>query len=169
MKIKFMLNGKFISVDASENVNLLTLLRDNLGLTGTKCGCDTGDCGICGVLLDGKLVNSCRVATSMIQGNQVITIEGIHNAEGGISDLQEAFLRHGVVQCGFCTPAMILAGEALLIENPDPDREQIREGISGVLCRCTGYQQIIDAIEETAHMRRDSYQQISNQGGGVGL
>lgn len=155
MKIEFKLNGKPTQLDASNTMSLLSLLREQLGLTGTKCGCDTGDCGVCAILLDGKLVNSCLVPVSGLEGHQVITIEGLQNLDGGLSDLQEAFLRHGAVQCGFCIPSMILAGEALLRQNPTPKREEIREGISSVLCRCTGYQQIIDAIEETAHLRQD--------------
>jgi aerobic carbon-monoxide dehydrogenase small subunit len=153
MKINFILNGKDTHVEAPGNFPLLNLLRDTLGLTGTKCGCDTGNCGVCAVILDGKLINSCMVLASTLEGRQVITIEGIHNPDGGLSDLQESFLKHGAVQCGFCTPAMVLAGEAILRTNPNPKRDEIRAGISNVLCRCTGYQQIIDAIEDTAHQR----------------
>jgi carbon-monoxide dehydrogenase small subunit len=158
MSIEFLLNGKSTRIETTNNANLLGLLREDLGLTGTKCGCDTGDCGVCAILLDGKLVYSCLVPVSRLEGHQVITIEGIHNPAGGLSDMQEAFLRHGAVQCGYCIPAMILAGEALLRKNPDPKRSEIREGISGVLCRCTGYQQIIDAIEETARARQTASQ-----------
>jgi aerobic-type carbon monoxide dehydrogenase small subunit (CoxS/CutS family) len=158
MSIEFLLNGKSTRVETTNNINLLGLLREELGLTGTKCGCDTGDCGVCAILLDGRLVYSCLVPVSKLEGHQVITIEGIHNPDGGLSDLQEAFLRHGAVQCGYCIPAMILAGEALLRKNLDPKRSEIREGISGVLCRCTGYQQIVDAIEETARNRQTASQ-----------
>ncbi len=161
MKIDFGLNGKPIQVEAPDGLTLLSLLRETLGLTGTKCGCDTGDCGVCAVLIDGKLVNSCLVPVSDLAGRQVVTIEGLHNPEGGLSDLQEAFLRHGAVQCGFCIPSMILAGEALLIQNPAPTRDEIREGISTVLCRCTGYQQVIEAIEDTARQRADILQKLA--------
>jgi aerobic-type carbon monoxide dehydrogenase small subunit (CoxS/CutS family) len=154
MKTEFLLNGKPTKVDAPGSMSLLKLLREQLGLTGTKCGCDTGDCGVCAILLDGKLVNSCLIPVSQLEGHQVITIEGMQTPDGGLTDLQESFLRNGAVQCGYCIPSMILAGEALLLQNPNPTRGEIREGISSVLCRCTGYQQIIDAIEETAHLRR---------------
>lgn len=153
MKTEFTLNGKPTTVEAPESMSLLSLLREQLGLTGTKCGCDTGDCGVCAILFDGKLVYSCLVTVSRLEGHQVTTIEGMQSLDGELSDLQEAFLRHGAVQCGYCIPSMILAGEALLRQNPAPTRSEIREGISRVLCRCTGYQQIIDAIEETAHQR----------------
>jgi aerobic carbon-monoxide dehydrogenase small subunit len=154
MKIEFILNGKPTKVDAPDSMNLLNLLREQLGLTGTKCGCDTGDCGVCAILLDKRLVYSCLVPVSQLEGHQVITIEGMQTPDGRLSDLQESFLRNGAVQCGYCIPSMILAGEALLLQNADPTRAEIREGISGVLCRCTGYQQIIDAIEETALIRK---------------
>ncbi|MFZ1042791.1 MAG: (2Fe-2S)-binding protein [Anaerolineales bacterium] len=154
MKIEFILNGRPTKVDAPEGMNLLNLLREQLGLTGTKCGCDTGDCGVCAILLDKRLVYSCLVPVSHLEGHQVITIEGMQTPNGRLSDLQESFLRNGAVQCGYCIPSMILAGEALLLKNPNPSRDEIREAISNVLCRCTGYQQIIDAIEETALMRK---------------
>ena len=154
MKSEFTLNGKTIKVEAPDNMSLLSLLREQLWLTGTKCGCDTGDCGVCSILFDGKLVYSCLVPVSELEGHQIITIEGMQKADGKLSDLQESFLRYGAVQCGYCIPSMILAGEALLLQNPNPTRGEIREGISSVLCRCTGYQQIIDAIEETARKRK---------------
>ena len=158
MKLEFTLNGKLTHIDAPEDLTLVALLRDHLGLTGTKYGCDSGDCGVCAVLLDGALVNSCLTPVSKLEGRQVVTIEGIHNEQGGLSDLQEAFLRHGAIQCGYCIPAMVLAGEALLRHNPAPNRNEIRQGISGVLCRCTGYQQIVDAIGETAASRQSARQ-----------
>jgi carbon-monoxide dehydrogenase small subunit len=161
MKIEFILNGKPTQVDAPNNLSLLSLLREQLGLTGTKCGCDTGDCGVCAILFDGKLINSCLVPVSILEGHQVITIEGLQSTDGGLTDLQEAFLRHGAVQCGYCIPSMILAGEALLLKNPAPSRDEIRTGISSVLCRCTGYHQIIDAIEDTARLRQGNLQKQS--------
>jgi aerobic-type carbon monoxide dehydrogenase small subunit (CoxS/CutS family) len=154
MKVEFFLNGKMTRVETDVAQNLLRMLREQLGLTGTKCGCDTGDCGACGVLLDDKLVYSCLVSAADLAGHQVTTIEGLQSADGNLSDLQQAFLNHGAVQCGFCIPAMILAGEALLRQNLAPTRDEIRTAISHVLCRCTGYQQIIDAIGETAQLRR---------------
>jgi aerobic carbon-monoxide dehydrogenase small subunit len=153
MNKTFILNGKTVQVDQPGDRSLMSLLRDHFGLIGTKCGCDTGNCGACSVLIDEKLVFSCLVMTSDLEGRDITTIEGIHGPDGGPSDLQQSFLDHGAVQCGFCIPAMVMAGEALLRSNPTPTREQIRTAIAGVLCRCTGYQQIVDAIEDTAQAR----------------
>lgn len=154
MKISFKLNEKPIDMEIAPEQSLLDLLRNDLHLTGTKCGCDTGDCGACSVLLNDALVKSCQISASRLEGHRVTTIEGIGDGAGGLSDLQKSFLDHGAIQCGFCIPAMVMAGEALLRRNPAPSREEIRGGISNVLCRCTGYQQIIDAIEDTAHQRQ---------------
>ena len=158
MKIEFTLNAKPLQIEASSDRTLLTIIREDLGLTGTKCGCDTGDCGVCSVIMDDKLVKSCLVPASTLQGRRVTTIEGIHDRQGGLSDLQEALLRHGAIQCGYCIPGMVLASEALLRRNPNPTRDEIRYGISHVLCRCIGYQQIIDAVEETAAQRQNALQ-----------
>jgi aerobic-type carbon monoxide dehydrogenase small subunit (CoxS/CutS family) len=154
MKIDFTLNGMPCSVEAPAQISLLHLLRDYVGLTGTKEGCGVGECGACSVLLDGELVNSCLVLAPQAGGRSVVTIEGIRGADGGPNDLQQKFIDHGAVQCGYCIPGMVLAGEALLAKNLAPTREDIREGIAGNLCRCTGYQQIVDAIEATAETRR---------------
>ncbi len=153
MRIQFTLNGSTASVEAPADISLLALLRDYLGLTGTKEGCAVGECGACSVLLDGRLVNSCLVLAAQAGGRQVVTIEGVRGLDGGPNDLQQAFIDCGAVQCGFCTPGMVLAGEALLARHAHPTRAQIREGIAGNLCRCTGYQQIVDAIEATAERR----------------
>jgi carbon-monoxide dehydrogenase small subunit len=153
MSTTFTLNGKTVQADVPGDLPLLSLLRDHFGLTGTKCGCDTGNCGVCAVLLDDKLVFSCLVATDSLTGHHITTIEGLCAPDGGPNDLQRAFLDHGAVQCGYCTPAMVLAGEALLRSNPNPTRSEIRAAIAGILCRCTGYQQIIDAIEDAAQAR----------------
>ncbi|MEA3349019.1 MAG: (2Fe-2S)-binding protein [Chloroflexota bacterium] len=154
MKLQFMLNGGPVTLDdVPPDLLLVDLLRDVLGLTGTKRGCDTGTCGACSVLLDGQLTKSCRTPVAKVAGRDVVTIEGLHAPDGGLNDLQRAFLAHGAVQCGFCTPGMVLAGEALLRKNPHPTRAEIRRGIAGNLCRCTGYQQIVDAIEATAQAR----------------
>jgi len=155
MKYQLTLNGKPTEVEAPGDISLLRLLRDHLGLTGTKEGCSIGECGACSVLLDHKLVNSCMVLAAQANGRDVITIEGICPSDGSPNDLQDAFIRYGAVQCGFCTPGMVLAGEALLAADPQPTRSQIREAIAGNLCRCTGYQQIVDAIEQTAQSRRE--------------
>ena len=153
MKLQLTLNGKPVEVEAPVDISLLKLLRDYLGLTGTKEGCSIGECGACSVLLDGKLVNSCLTLAAQAGGRDVVTIEGVCLPDGSPNDLQEAFISYGAVQCGFCTPGMVLAGEALLATNPAPTRTQIREAIAGNLCRCTGYQQIVDAIEQTALAR----------------
>src|SRR5512135_1092147 len=154
MRIEFTLNGELVATDAPADITLLHLLRDYLNLTGTKEGCAVGECGACSVLLDGRLVNSCLVLAPQAAGRRVTTIEGIRGADGGPDDLQQAFIDCGAVQCGYCTPGMILAGEALLAAVPHPTRAQIREAIAGNLCRCTGYQQIVDAIEATANLRQ---------------
>ena len=154
MKIEFTLNGHPVSVDAPADISLLHLLRDHVGLTGTKEGCGVGECGACSVLLDGRLVNSCLVLAPQAGGRDVVTIEGIRGADGGPNDLQQNFIDKGAVQCGYCIPGMVLAGEALLAKTLTPDRAEIREAIAGNLCRCTGYQQIVDAIEFTAADRR---------------
>jgi carbon-monoxide dehydrogenase small subunit len=153
MEIRFILNGRETRGDYPPDLNLLDLLRKHLGLTGTKCGCDTGNCGVCAVLLDDAFALSCRVRVADLNGREVTTIEGIHAPDGGPNDLQQSFLNHGAVQCGFCIPAMVIAGESLLRRTPVPSRQEIRAAINPVLCRCTGYQQIIDAIEETSEMR----------------
>jgi aerobic carbon-monoxide dehydrogenase small subunit len=155
MKMEFQLDGSAVSVDAPSDITLLKLLRDYVGLTGTKEGCGVGECGACSVLLDGRLVNSCLTLAAQAIGRKVITIEGIHGTDGGPNDLQKNFIEFGAVQCGYCIPGMVLAGEALLARNPDPNREAIREAISGNLCRCTGYQQIVDAIQATAKSRKE--------------
>jgi carbon-monoxide dehydrogenase medium subunit len=152
--IHLTLNGRTECVRAPARASLLTVLRDHLGLTGTKEGCGVGECGACSVLLDGRLVNSCLTLAAQASGRQVTTIEGIRGPDGGPNDLQQSFIDHGAVQCGFCIPGMVLAGEALLATNAQPTRAEIRQAIAGNLCRCTGYQQIVDAIEATAKKRR---------------
>ena len=162
MKIEFTLNGTRVSVDAPADSTLLTVLRDQLNMTGAKEGCGVGECGACSVLLDGRLVNSCLVLAAQAGGRQVITIEGIRGPEGGPNDLQQAFIDYGAVQCGYCIPGMVLASEALLAINPRPTRTEIRQAIAGNLCRCTGYQQIVDAIQATARLRSERQEKISH-------
>jgi aerobic-type carbon monoxide dehydrogenase small subunit (CoxS/CutS family) len=154
MHIEFTLNGQPITVDAPPDITLLSLLRDHLNLTGTKEGCEVGECGVCSVILDGRLVNSCLLLAPQVAGREVITIEGIRGQDSGPNDMQANFIDYGAVQCGFCIPGMVLAGEALLSHNFEPTREEIRVALTGNLCRCTGYQQIVDAIEATAKERR---------------
>jgi carbon-monoxide dehydrogenase small subunit len=154
MKISFTLNGEFVDAEAPSGITLLQLLREHLGLTGPKPGCEIGECGACSVILDGRVVNSCQLLAAQVDGREVITIEGIHAPDGGPTDLQQAFVEFGAVQCGYCTPGMVVAATAFLARNPDPTRPEIREAISGNLCRCTGYQQIVEAIDATAARRR---------------
>jgi carbon-monoxide dehydrogenase small subunit len=153
MQIEFSLNQHPVVVDVPPDITLLALLRDYLNLTGTKEGCEVGECGVCSVILDGQVVNSCMVLAPQVAGRQVTTIEGIRSPAGGPNDLQENFIEYGAVQCGFCIPGMVIAGEALLQHNPQPSRAEIRLALAGNLCRCTGYKQIVDAIEVTARSR----------------
>ncbi len=154
MLIEFTLNHKPVAVEAPPDITLLQLLRDYLGLTGSKEGCSVGECGACAVIMDGRLVNSCLVLAPQAGDSEIITIEGIHGPDGGPNDMQENFITYGAVQCGICIPGMVVAGEALLMRNPRPTRAEIRDALAGNLCRCTGYQQIVDAIEATARGRR---------------
>ncbi len=149
INLKFNLNGKEVSVDTEPSIRLIDLLREKLNLTGTKEGCGVGECGACTVIVNGKAVNSCLVLAAQVQDCKVVTIEGIaHDDE--LHPLQKNFLIHGAVQCGFCTPGMVLSAYALLEENPNPNEEEIKDAIAGNLCRCTGYKQIIDAVKDTA-------------------
>lgn len=146
MKVEFLLNGKKISIEAEPHWTLLDVLRDHLHLTGTKKGCETGECGACTVLVDGKNVNSCLMLIGYVEGKEVTTIEGLQN-NGKLHPIQKAFAEKGAVQCGYCTPGMIMSVKALLDENPKPTREEIKTAIAGNLCRCTGYEQIIEAVQ----------------------
>jgi carbon-monoxide dehydrogenase small subunit len=146
MKIACIVNRKKIETEIDPRERLLDLLRVNLGLTGTKEGCGIGECGACTVLLDGLPVNSCLVPAAQAEGREVLTIEGIQGEAGALHPVQEAFIEAGAIQCGFCTPAMVLNAYALLQRNPHPTEEEIKTAISGTLCRCTGYRQIIEAI-----------------------
>lgn len=136
--------------EADADKKLSTWLREDLGLTGTKIGCDIGVCGCCTVLVDGKAVRSCKMKLKEAAGKHVLTIEGLTPIDGTLHPLQQAFLDAGAIQCGFCTPGMVLSAYAFLLENPNPTREQARAAIKGNICRCTGYQQIIDAIMQAA-------------------
>jgi carbon-monoxide dehydrogenase small subunit len=153
MRIEFTLNRRPVAVEAPPDITLLTLLRDYLNLTGAKEGCSVGECGACAVIMDGRLVNSCLLLAPQVAGSEIITIEGIRGPDGGPNDMQENFIAYGAVQCGICIPGMVMAGEALLMRNPHPTRFEIRAALAGNLCRCTGYQQIVDAIEATAMQR----------------
>lgn len=151
--IDLMVNGKRYSLEVESDRSLLDVIREDLNLTGIKKGCDKADCGACTVLLNGKPVNSCMVLAVQADGKEITTIEGVAR-DGKLDPIQEAFIKHGAVQCGFCTPGMILTAWALLRENREPTREEIQKAISGNLCRCTGYVQIIDAIQSAARVSR---------------
>ena len=132
---------------------LLDVLRDNLGLTGTKKACDFGNCGSCTVLMDGKSILSCLILAIEAQGKDILTVEGMAK-DGQFHPLQQAFIDHGAIQCGFCTPGMLLSAKALLDENPQPTEAEVKEALSGNLCRCTGYVKIIEAVEAAAQKMR---------------
>ncbi|HHU33075.1 MAG: (2Fe-2S)-binding protein [Zhaonellaceae bacterium] len=151
--IKLLINGKEYEVAVKKNWTLLYVLREVLDFTGTKCGCNTNDCGACKVLIDGEAVNSCVVLAHKAEGKNIITIEGI--AEGSkLHPIQEAFIETGAVQCGFCTPGMIITTKALLDQNPSPSRDEIVQALDNNLCRCTGYVKIVEAIELAAKRLR---------------
>jgi len=145
--ISFILNGESTELEIEPHLTLLQLLRDRLELTGTKEGCGMGECGACTVLVDGKTVNSCILPAMEVDGKSVTTIEGLTDAQGNLHPIQKAFIEYGAVQCGFCSPGMVLSAKALLDENSKPTEEEIRHGIAGNLCRCTGYLQIVQAIK----------------------
>jgi carbon-monoxide dehydrogenase small subunit len=147
--LKFSVNGKDHALVVESHERLLDVLRDRLGLKGTKEGCSTGDCGICGVLMDGKLVNSCLIFAIQARNKRIETIEGIGTAQK-LHPIQRAFMEWNASQCGFCIPAMILASKNLLDKNPNPTEEQIRRATSGILCRCTGYLKIFEAVKAAA-------------------
>ncbi|NCE63960.1 (2Fe-2S)-binding protein [Pseudoflavonifractor sp. 524-17] len=143
--IELKINGEVRTVQVEKNWTLLHVLREVLDLTGAKCGCNTGDCGACKVILDGEAVNSCLVLAVKAVGQDIQTIEGLSNGPE-LHPIQQAFIDAGAVQCGYCTPGMVMSAKALLDKNPDPSEEEIRAAISNNLCRCTGYVKIVDAI-----------------------
>jgi aerobic-type carbon monoxide dehydrogenase small subunit (CoxS/CutS family) len=146
VSIQFNVNGREVSRDVDPGLSLLEFLRREMGLMGTREGCGHGDCGSCTVLVDGRPMLSCIMYAFQAHGRSVTTIEALSADE--LDSVQKSFVEKGAIQCGFCSPAMILVGKALLAEKPHPSRDEIREAISGVLCRCTGYRKIVDAIEE---------------------
>jgi len=149
MKINLTVNHKNYSLQINSDLLLVDLLRDHIGLTGTKKGCEIGECGACTVIMNGKTVNSCLVLAVQADGAEITTIEGVAN-NGDLHPVQQAFLEHDAVHCGFCTPGMVLSAINLLNHNPNPTEFEIREAIAGNLCRCTGYQQIVEAIQSAA-------------------
>ncbi|UCF55809.1 MAG: (2Fe-2S)-binding protein [Deltaproteobacteria bacterium] len=148
--VHFTLNGHEVSAEVESHKLLLQVLRDTFQLTGTKEGCGEGECGACTVLVDGMNVDSCLYPAFEVEGKSVTTIEGLVGEGNKLHPIQEAFVENGGVQCGFCTPGMIMSAKAFLDENPDPKDNEIKRGISGNLCRCTGYVQIVDSIKKAA-------------------
>ena len=149
MNLHTTINGRACVAEIASHQTLLDVLRNTFGLTGTKCGCGIGECGACTVLLDGRAVNSCLVLAPQVEGRQIMTVEGLADGDA-LSPLQEAFLDHDAVHCGFCTPGMLMSAKDLLDHTPSPTEQEIRAGISGNLCRCTGYIKIIKAIQSVS-------------------
>jgi carbon-monoxide dehydrogenase small subunit len=149
-EISFILNGSEVNVTVDGHLRLIDVLRNTIGLTGTKEGCGQGECGACTVIVDGRAVNSCLYPALEIEGKRVTTIEGLQMPGQKLSMIQQAFVDHGAIQCGFCTPGMIISAKALLDSNPNPSDEEIRNALQGNLCRCTGYVQIVEAVKHTA-------------------
>lgn len=161
-KYQLNINGKDVTVEAEKNWTLLYVLREVLDLTGAKCGCNTGDCGACKVIIDGEAVNSCLVQIGKAVGRRIETIEGLARG-ASMHPIQRAFVECGAVQCGYCTPGMIMSAKALLDKNLSPTDEEIKSAISNNLCRCTGYVKIIDAIRTAAQMLRDEKEGNSSE------
>ena len=151
-RVSFALNGNRMEMEIEPHWTLLHLLREELEMTGTKSGCESGECGACTVIVNGKAVNSCLFPAMEIEGATVTTIEGLAKPSGELHPLQTAFIEKGAVQCGYCTPGMILSAKALLDENPNPSEEEIRHALAGNMCRCTGYVQIVQAVEAAAQV-----------------
>jgi aerobic-type carbon monoxide dehydrogenase small subunit (CoxS/CutS family) len=154
--IRLVVNGQAREVEASPLARLLDVLRGPLGLTGTKEGCGEGECGACSVLIDGEPVNSCLVAAGQCAGREVLTVEGLGAAGDALSPLQRCFVEDGGAQCGICTPGMLISAHALLRDNPSPTEADVRDAIAGNLCRCTGYQRIVNSILHAAAIQRET-------------
>lgn len=153
MIIEFTLNGEKYKKNADPGKRLVDFLREDMGLTGTKEGCGEGECGACTVVLDGRAVHSCLVLAGQINGKRLLTVEGL--ARGGeLSPLQKAFIEHGAIQCGYCTPGMLMSSAALLAENPSPTGDEVRTALAGNICRCGDYSAIIDAVLDAAERYR---------------
>ncbi len=153
--ITLTVNGRTAAVSVPPRMTLVDCLRDELRLTGTHVGCEHGICGACSVLFDGAPVRSCLMYAVQAEGHEVTTVEGLADDDGTLSAIQDSFWENHALQCGYCTPGMLIAGQALLAENPDPTEAEIRDAISGNLCRCTGYQQIVEAITEAGRRLRE--------------
>ena len=153
-EITFTINGEKLTKQVEPNKTLLKYIREDLDLTGTKEGCGAGECGACTILVDGKATNACLMLAVEADGKEITTIEGVSDGYN-LDPLQDAFIEHAALQCGFCTPGMILSAKALLKNNPQPTREEVKRAISGNLCRCTGYKKIIDAIMDVAENNKE--------------
>ena len=164
MLIEFELHGKKCKTEADPSTRLIDFLREEMGLTGAKEGCGEGECGTCTVIVDRKAVHSCLMLTGQIDGRSVLTVEGLAGENGELSPLQAAFIKHGAIQCGYCTPGMLMSAAALLYENPDPTEDEIRTAIAGNLCRCGDYSAIAKAVKEAAEvLRRAKEEAISHE------
>jgi len=152
-RIALTVNGEYEQVDVPSQMTLMQMLRDKLALTGTKNGCNAGECGACTVLLNGEPVNSCMVLAVECAGAEVLTVEGL-SRDGVLDPVQQAIIDHGGVQCGFCTPGILISSRALLDRQPDPSEDEIRQALVGNLCRCTGYLRIVDAVKDAASRQR---------------
>jgi carbon-monoxide dehydrogenase small subunit len=154
VKLSFKLNGQDTSIQVLPDTLLVDLLRDTLGLTGTKIGCRAGECGACTILLDGVAVNACLIPALKVTGRSVTTIEGLGKEDGQLDVIQQSFMDEGAVQCGFCTPGMIMNAKELLDRQSAPTEPEIKNAISGVLCRCTGYNKIVEAVKTASHAKK---------------
>lgn len=152
--IQFILNGESVSIDVDIRKSLLEMLREDFGLTGSKEGCGVGECGACSVVVNNEVIDSCIYLAVWADGKTVQSIEGVAGKNGELSDVQRNYIDAGAVQCGFCTPGLVVSTTQLLKDNPDPTREEVRRGMSGNICRCTGYQKVIEAVENTAKERK---------------
>ncbi|GAB2966492.1 (2Fe-2S)-binding protein [Amycolatopsis acidiphila] len=155
MKVSIEVNGKAVTEEVEDRTLLVHYLRENAGLTGTNIGCDTTSCGACTVLLDGESVKSCTVLAAQADGHRVMTVEGLAGEDGELHPVQRAFREQHGLQCGFCTPGMMMASVSLLAHNPKPTREEVREGLEGNLCRCTGYHNIVSAVIDASGQEVD--------------
>ncbi|RKY14712.1 MAG: (2Fe-2S)-binding protein [Planctomycetota bacterium] len=154
-ELRFTLNGGELAVHVRDDERLLDVLRERFGQLGTKEGCGKGECGACTVLIDGRVVNACLTLALEVEGCEVLTVEGLAGPGGTLSPVQQAFVDHGGIQCGFCTPGMILSAHALLVQRPDPTDDEIRVALAGNLCRCTGYVQIVESVRRAAQALAD--------------
>ena len=154
-EISFVFNGNPLKMMVADHWTLLHLIREELSYSGTKEGCGIGECGACTVVVDGKAVNACLMFAAQLDGRDVLTVEGL-GKDDGLHPIQQSFIEHHAVQCGFCTPGILMSTRALLVENPQPERDEIVKAISGNLCRCTGYQSIIAGIEDAAERCREN-------------